>query len=108
MKKKIAYITSGKIGLHRFTYNELKLLKEKDIDFILCFTQLNNGPCMPEDSWDFIKAKKTNVLFEFFLLLFLKPNFFKVLIESIRNNTFAYFLVSISFFNLNFLHIFDF
>ena len=37
---KVAYITSGKIGIHRFTYNELIELKKHEIDFLL----QGNGP----------------------------------------------------------------
>lgn len=65
----VAYITSGKIGLHRFTYNELLELEKLGMRFILCLTQLNKGPWMPEKHWKVITASKLQAAKESSLLL---------------------------------------
>lgn len=98
MKKKIAYITSGKIGLHRFTYNELKLLQENKIDFILCLTQLGTGPCMPDEKWHYIIPGKISAFFQFIKLLLNKPLVLDLFIDSVRKKMVPYFFVSMSFY----------
>ena len=98
MSKRIAYITSGKIGLHRFTFNELKLLQENKIDFILCLTQLGTGPCMPDDQWHYIIPKKITAFFQFIKLLLIKPLVFDLFLDSVRKKMVPYFFVSMSFY----------
>ena len=96
--KKVAYITSGKIGIHRFTYNELIELKKNDIDFKLCLTQLKPGSWMPESNWDVLVATRkkaiANILKETFHNLKLAINLFK---EATRNKVIPYFFIALSF-----------
>lgn len=96
---KIAYITSGKTGLHSFTFRELELLQENNINFVLCFTQLNNGLFMPLKTWDFIVFDKTSFFISLFVFVFSKPiKFYKFLIESAKNNSVKYFIIAIYFY----------
>jgi len=98
MKKNIAYITSGKVGLHRFTFNELVLLEEKGIQFNLCLTQLNQGPCMPSKNWIYYTASKINAVVEFVNLLFSNKNIINLLFEARRKKVLSYFFISLSFY----------
>jgi len=98
MIKNIAYITSGKTGLHRFTFNELVLLEEKGIQFNLCLTQLNNGPCMPNKDWKYYTAGKVKAIFAFLDLLFSKKNILKLFFEAKNKKVLPYFLISLSFY----------
>ena len=96
---KIAYITSGKTGLHSFTFRELELLQENNINFVLCFTQFNNGLFMPLKTWDFIVFDKTSFFISLFVFVFSKPiKFYKLLIESAKNNSVKYFIIAIYFY----------
>ena len=95
--KKVAYITSGKIGIHRFTYNELVLLEEKGIEVNLCLTQLNPGSWMPNENWKFYVASRTKALKQFFWLLFTQRNIFSLLLEAKKKNVISYFFISLSF-----------
>lgn len=95
--KKVAYITSGKIGIHRFTYNELVLLEEKGIEVNLCLTQLNPGSWMPNENWKFYVASRTKALKQFFRLLFAQRNIFSLLLEAKKKNVISYFFISLSF-----------
>lgn len=63
--KEVAYITSGKVGLHRFTYNELIELEKLGQKFVLCLTQLNLGPWMPESRWTVVVASKSSAISAF-------------------------------------------
>jgi len=96
--KKIAYITSGKIGIPRFTFNELILLKENGIDFNLCLTQLKPGPCMPKAEWKYYTADRIKALREFVKLLFLKKGILKLFIEAKNKKVLSYFFISLSFY----------
>jgi len=98
MKKKVAYITSGKIGLHRFTYNELCLLEEKDIAFNLCLTQLNEGPCMPKKEWVYFTASRLNALVEFIKLFFKKREIINLFFEAKKKKVLPYFFMCLSFY----------
>lgn len=99
MTKRIAYITSGVNGIHRFTYNELTLLKDNDVDFNLCLTQLIKGPCMPKKEWKFYTADKFKAVIQFFKLLFSKKEILKLLFEAKTNNVLSYFFMSLSFYS---------
>ena len=99
MNKKIAYITSGKIGIHRFTFNELVLLEQKGIDFILCLTQLNKGPVMPSQKWKYIIANKGKAFIEFFKFLLKNKNTLKLFLEAIKYKVVPYFFIALSFHN---------
>lgn len=57
----IAYITSGKVGIHSFTHNEISELS-KEHRIILCLTQLNKGPYMPEPNWETVVASKHKII----------------------------------------------
>jgi len=95
---KVAYITSGKVGIHRFTYNELNELSNNKIDFVLCLSQLKSGPWMPKKEWNSIIATRRSVFISFFNLLIVKPKtFLKLFRESIQSGVFFYFLISLSF-----------
>lgn len=95
--KKVAYITSGKIGIHRFTFNELVLLEEKGIEINLCLTQLNPGSWMPKENWKFYVASKTKALKQFFRLLFTQRNILSLLLEAKKEKVISYFFISLSF-----------
>lgn len=96
---KIAYITSGKNGLHSFTFRELQLLQEKNINFVICFTQLNNGPFMPSKLWDFIVFNKISFFISLLVFVFCKPiKFYNLLNESIKDNAVTYLIVAIYFY----------
>jgi len=99
MTKKVAYITSGKTGLHRFTFNELVLLEEKGIDFNLCLTQLNKGTCMPKESWTYYTASKLKAIKQFLKLLITKPAIFKSFFEAKKENVLSYFFMSLSIYS---------
>lgn len=95
--KKIAYITSGKIGIHRFTYNELVELENNGIDFILCLTQLKPGPWMPLRHWEVATASRKKALIEFIRLFCLQPLIIiDLLIEARKDNVLSYFLIALS------------
>jgi len=91
----IGYITSGKVGIHRFTYNELVELKKANVNFTLALTQLNNGPWMPLDSWNVVVASKKNMIKGFISLFFSNPILtFKLFKHSYKNKSIAYFLLA--------------
>jgi glycosyltransferase involved in cell wall biosynthesis len=96
--RKVAYITSGKIGIHRFTYNELIELKKNGIDFKLCLTQLKPGSWMPKSNWDVLVASRkkaiVNILNEVFRNLKLV---FKLFLEAKDNKVIPYFFIALSF-----------
>ena len=94
--RKVAYITSGKVGIHRFTLNELILLEEKGINFDLCLTQLNKGPCMPKKTWNCYIASRKMAILEFVLLLYTKPLVIRLLIEAKNKQVLSYFFISLS------------
>jgi len=95
----VAYITSGKIGIPRFTYNELSELEKQGVNFYLCLTQLNKGPWMPKEEWYTFKADlfKSFIVFVF-ILLFRPIKLLQLLIFSIRVSMLPYFLISLSFY----------
>jgi colanic acid/amylovoran biosynthesis glycosyltransferase len=96
---KIAYITSGKTGLHPFTFRELELLRESNINFVLCFTQLNNGLFMPLKDWDFIVFDKISFFIPLLVFTLSNPiKFYKLLSESIKTNSVKYFIIAIYFY----------
>lgn len=98
MNKNIAYIMSGKLGMHRFTYNELLVLEEKGVQFNLCFTQLKNGPFMPKSSWTFYKPNIIKANIQFFYLLFAKRKVVHLFFESLKLNVLPYFVMALSFY----------
>jgi len=97
---KVAYITSGKIGIHRFTYNELIELKKHDINFVLCLTQLNNGPWMPLVNWEVFVGSKKKSISSFFNLLATNPKLCILLLNKARNmKVLSYFIVALSLYH---------
>lgn len=97
--KKVAYITSGKIGIHRFTFNELMLLEENDIEVNLCLTQLNSGSWMPDKNWNVFIASRFKALKQFFVLLFSKRNIFNLLLEAKKKKVLSYYFIALSFYS---------
>ena len=96
---KIAYITSGKTGIHRFTYNELLELNTNKIDFVLCLTQLNPGPWMPIRGWPVLVASKRYALVELAGLLTTRPRqLIRLSYEAIVNKVLRFFLIALSFY----------
>ncbi|MCF6296592.1 MAG: glycosyltransferase family 4 protein [Flavobacteriaceae bacterium] len=108
--KKVAYITSGKVGIHRFTYNEIELLEKNGIEINLCLTQLNSGAWMPNERWNINVASKYKALRQFFILLFSKKNILSLLLEAKKKKILSYFFISLSFYydlkknNINSIH----
>jgi glycosyltransferase involved in cell wall biosynthesis len=96
MKTKVAYITSGVNGIHRFTFNELCLLKEKGVDFNLCLTQLKKGPCMPEADWVSYTASKSKAIKQFASLVFSNRKVLAYFFEAYKKGVYAYFLMAMS------------
>jgi colanic acid/amylovoran biosynthesis glycosyltransferase len=97
MMTKIAYITSGKIGIHRFTYNELIELKKNGIDFLLCLTQLKFGPWMPCSNWDVSVASRRKALISFVrFMLFNFNHCFSLFKEAIDKKILSYFFIALS------------
>ncbi len=96
--KNIAYITSGKVGIHRFTFNELLLLEENKINFNLCLTQLEEGPCMPKKNWIYFTASKFKAVSQFFRLLLSKKQIVKMLREAKELNVLPLFFIALSFY----------
>ena len=96
--KNIAYITSAKVGLHRFTYNELKLLENNGIGFNLCLTQLKEGPCIPDKNWTYFTASKSKAIIQFFSLLFSNHKIVPLLVEAKKLKAIPYFFMSLSFY----------
>jgi len=95
---KIAYITSGKFGIHSFTHNEITELV-KDHEIFLCLTQLNSGPFMPKSEWKTFIASKKKVTFSLLKLLLTKPFLFiKLLIFASKNNIVLFLFISIYFY----------
>lgn len=97
MSKRVAYITSGKIGIHRFTFNELVLLEKENVAFDLCLTQLRKGPCMPNENWSYYVAQKKKAILEFFTLLFSGKEVLKLLFEARKRKVLPYFFIALSF-----------
>ncbi len=97
--KKVAYITSGKVGIHRFTYNEIELLVKNNIEVNLCLTQLNPGSWMPNKNWKFYVAGRTKALMQFFSLLFSELNILSLLFEAKKKNVLSYYFIALSFYN---------
>ena len=97
--KKTAYITSGKIGIHRFTFNELVLLEETGVKFNLCLTQLNKGPFMPKKRWKTYVANKKTAILQFLHLLFTNRAMIQLFLEARKKNVLSYFFISLSFYN---------
>jgi len=98
MKNKIAYITSGVAGIHRFTYNELTLLKERGVEFNLCLTQLNKGPCMPKKDWIYYTAGRIKSITQFINLTFSKTKVLELFFEAKKNRVLSYFFIALSFY----------
>ena len=96
--KKVAYITSGKVGIHRFTYNEIELLGNNNIEVNLCLTQLNSGSWMPKENWKFYVASRTKAIYQFFLLLLSQQNILNLFFEAKKKNVLSYFFMSLSFY----------
>lgn len=99
MKKNVAYITSGVNGIHRFTFNELCLLKEKGVDFNLCLTQLRNGPCMPENDWVVYTANKPKAIKQFIKLIFQDRKILNYFFDAYSKGVVAYFFMALSLYN---------
>ncbi len=97
--KKVAYITSGKIGIHRFTFNELVLLEEKGLEINLCLTQLNPGSWMPKENWKFYVASRTKAIKQFFGLFFSQQNVLGLLLEAKKKNVLSYYFIALSFYS---------
>jgi len=96
---RVAYITSGKIGIHRFTFNELVELENQGIGFFLCLTQLNKGPWMPKKDWYTFRANFFKAIWGFIIVLLFKPLvLFKSLRLALRESSLAYFIMSLSFY----------
>jgi len=94
----ILYITSGKTGIPRFTYNELIELEKKNLHFTLCLTQLKPGPWMPDKKWPVLSAKSKHVFLGSLFLIISKPLlFFNLVRFSIQESVFPYFLMAVSF-----------
>jgi colanic acid/amylovoran biosynthesis glycosyltransferase len=97
---RVAYITSGKIGIHRFTFNELVELEKRKTNFTLCLTQLNSGPWMPKDKWDTIIASKKRTFWSILKIFFKNDiKFLRNLFNSIRMGVFPYFIVALYFYD---------
>ena len=96
---KVAYITTGKIGIHRFTYNELCELEKRGINFTLCLTQLKKGPWMPAKNWAIVTASRRHSMVQFMSLLITKFNLLiKLIKEARQNNVISYLLMALSFY----------
>jgi len=96
---KVVYITSGKLGIHRFTYNELVELKNNNTDFVLCLTQLNIGSWMPPINWQVLVASKKKALISFGLEILRNGKLILKLINRARkDNAIPYFFIAMSFF----------
>lgn len=97
---KIAYITSGKIGIHRFTYNELVELDKNDINFILCLTQLKPGPWMPKEYWNIFIASRKKAIIKFTNLALINFNLIcSLFLEAKKKKVIPYFFIALSFYN---------
>lgn len=95
----IVYIGSGKVGIHRFTFNELYELEKNKINFILCLTQLKIGPWMPLKRWCVHIAKKKDIFFQIIHLFFFKSNiFFDLFYFALKNNLIPYLFIALSFY----------
>ena len=97
--KRIAYITSGKIGIHRFTFNEIELLTKSNVDLILCLTQLNKGPWMPKKEWKYLVASKTNALIQLIQILMVNRDAWKLFLHAKRKGVVPYFFMALSFYS---------
>lgn len=96
--KKIAYITSGKIGIHRFTYNEIELLLRNNCEIILCLTQLNPGPWMPHHDWFYHVASKTKALIQLVKCILFKRGTINLLFHAYKKGVLSYFFIALSFY----------
>lgn len=96
---RVAYITSGKSGIHRFTYNELVELEKNDVLFTLCLTQLKSGPWMPKPEWKVKIASRKKAFLAFPYLLVRK---IKILLaqvsEAKRTRSWPYLFIALSFY----------
>lgn len=98
LKKKIVYVTSGQSGIHSFTHNELSEIKKTN-DFVLCLTQLINGPYMPRDDWDTIVLSRKKVILGFVFLLFAEPRkLYWTLIHAYKNKSIRELFAAIGFY----------
>ena len=106
----IAYLTSGKTGLHSFTYSELKLLEKSNVKFTLCLTQFNKGAFLPDKTWNVEILSIIKIIIGGVVFLFTNPiNFNKCLLQAIKENVVVYFFSALSFYklrstNINFIH----
>jgi hypothetical protein len=94
----VLLINSGKIGIHRFTFNELVELENQGIGFFLCLTQLNKGPWMPKKDWYTFRANFFKAIWGFIIVLLFKPLvLFKSLRLALRESSLAYLYYSFKF-----------
>ena len=97
---KIAYITSGKIGIHSFTYNEINELEKESNRIVLCLTQLNPGPYMPSDNWEILIASKHILIIPLLKLLLRHPKKFANLFKkAIASKAIPYFFIAVFFYD---------
>ncbi len=96
----IAYITSGKVGIHSFTYYELLELEENH-EILLCLTQLNKGPYMPSDDWNVIVPQKKRLLLAAIKTFISSPSSFLSMLSLARKHQVTrYFLVAVFFYQI--------
>ena len=94
----IAYITSGKFGIHSFTHNEICELV-KDHEIFLCLTQLNLGPYMPENDWTIFVASKKKLFIPLQKNMIAYPLLFIKLFKfAKKHNVIPFLLISFYFF----------
>jgi glycosyltransferase involved in cell wall biosynthesis len=96
--RRVAYITSGKTGLHRFTYNEIDLLVKRKIEPLLCFTQLKKGSWMPKKEWFWIEANLIKAIRSQLELMIRSPKKLALLREALKLRVIPYYLMALSFY----------
>ena len=96
--KKIIYFTTGKKGLHSFTYKELTLLENGNVKFDLFCTQLNKGSFNPKNNWKVYILKKRHILFGTVMFFCKLSKLFPLLAIALKNKRMKYFLLSLGFY----------
>jgi colanic acid/amylovoran biosynthesis glycosyltransferase len=97
-KLKVAYIVSLNPGLDAWTYREIQVLTENDIQITLFPLRFLRGPYMPKSDWDIYFFKWIKVILSQPWCFICRPfRYLSLFLEAIRTHSFVYFLLGNTF-----------
>ena len=97
-KLKVAYIVSMNPGLDAWTYREIQVLTEKDIQITLFPLRFRPGPYMPPAHWDVYSFKWIKVILCQPWWFICRPlKYLSLLLEAFKTHSLAYFLLGNDF-----------